>query len=85
MVHSYRYVKCLDMAAKAVEAVKSGALEIIPKMHEKTWFHWMEEMRDWCISRQLWWGHQIPAYFVEIEGSTSPLEDVRLQLLNKCR
>lgn len=69
------------MAAKAVEAVKSGELEIIPKMHEKTWFHWMEEMRDWCISRQLWWGHQIPAYFVEIEGSTSPLEDVRLQNL----
>ncbi|XP_037793804.1 valine--tRNA ligase-like isoform X1 [Penaeus monodon] len=75
MIKPQWYVKCLDMAAKAVEAVKSGALEIIPKMHEKTWFHWMEEMRDWCISRQLWWGHQIPAYFVEIEGSTSPLED----------
>nr|XP_027210399.1 valine--tRNA ligase-like isoform X1 [Penaeus vannamei] len=75
MIKPQWYVKCLDMAAKAVEAVKSGELEIIPKMHEKTWFHWMEEMRDWCISRQLWWGHQIPAYFVEIEGSTSPLED----------
>ncbi|XP_047482387.1 valine--tRNA ligase-like isoform X2 [Penaeus chinensis] len=75
MIKPQWYVKCLDMAAKAVEAVKSGALEIIPKMHEKTWFHWMDEMRDWCISRQLWWGHQIPAYFVEIEGSTSPLED----------
>ncbi|XP_063604194.1 valine--tRNA ligase-like isoform X2 [Penaeus indicus] len=75
MIKPQWYVKCLDMAAKAVEAVKSGALEIIPKMHEKTWFHWMDEMRDWCISRQLWWGHQIPAYFVEIEGTTSPLED----------
>ena len=57
------------MAKKAVEAVKSGELELIPKMHEKTWYHWMDEMRDWCISRQLWWGHQIPAYFVIIDPS----------------
>ncbi|XP_076061155.1 valyl-tRNA synthetase isoform X2 [Oratosquilla oratoria] len=70
------YVSCSDMAAKAIEAVKSGELELIPKMHERTWFHWMGEIRDWCISRQLWWGHQIPAYFVTInDPAFSPGKD----------
>ncbi|XP_045607383.1 valine--tRNA ligase isoform X2 [Procambarus clarkii] len=72
MIKPQWYVKCSDMAAKAVEAVKSGELEIIPKIHEKTWYHWMDEMRDWCISRQLWWGHQIPAYFVTIKDQSLP-------------
>lgn len=67
MIKPQWYIKCDTMAQKAVEAVKSGELEIIPKTHEKTWYHWMEEMRDWCISRQLWWGHQIPAYRVTIQ------------------
>ncbi|MCL4131938.1 UNVERIFIED_CONTAM: hypothetical protein GTU68_062318, partial [Idotea baltica] len=67
------YVKCREMADKATEAVTSGALELIPKIHEKTWFHWMSEIRDWCISRQLWWGHRIPAYFVTVEGGKPPL------------
>ncbi|XP_044747295.1 valine--tRNA ligase isoform X3 [Coccinella septempunctata] len=58
------YVKCEEMARKAVEAVNSGELKIIPEMHIKTWHHWMEGIRDWCISRQLWWGHRIPAYKV---------------------
>lgn len=71
------------MAQKAVEAVKSGKLEIIPRMHEKTWYHWMEEIRDWCISRQLWWGHQIPAYFVTIENSSIPQEKVCLMTTNQ--
>ncbi|XP_065161929.1 valine--tRNA ligase [Atheta coriaria] len=62
------YLKCDDMAANAVEAVKSGELKIIPDMYNKTWYHWMEGIRDWCISRQLWWGHRIPAYFVNING-----------------
>lgn len=74
----FRYVKCSTMAQKAVEAVKSGKLEIIPKIHEKTWYHWMEEIRDWCISRQLWWGHRIPAYFVTIEDSSFPVQEVCL-------
>lgn len=61
------YVKCDEMAQKAVEAVNSGELKIIPEMHIKTWHHWMAGIRDWCISRQLWWGHRIPAYYVTIE------------------
>uniref|UniRef100_A0A0K2UCH4 Valine--tRNA ligase n=1 Tax=Lepeophtheirus salmonis TaxID=72036 RepID=A0A0K2UCH4_LEPSM len=62
------YVKSNDMATKASEAVKKGDLKIIPNVFERTWFQWMEGIRDWCISRQLWWGHRIPAYFVSIEG-----------------
>jgi valyl-tRNA synthetase len=58
------YVKCDEMAASATEAVKSGELKIIPEIHTKTWYHWMDGIRDWCISRQLWWGHRIPAYRV---------------------
>nr|XP_023014024.1 valine--tRNA ligase [Leptinotarsa decemlineata] len=58
------YIKCGEMASEAVKAVESGDLRIIPEMHVKTWHHWMEGIRDWCISRQLWWGHRIPAYFV---------------------
>lgn len=65
----FRYMKCDKMAAKAIEAVKSGELRIIPDIHEKTWYHWMENIRDWCISRQLWWGHRIPAFRVRIVDS----------------
>ncbi|XP_059052119.1 valine--tRNA ligase isoform X1 [Achroia grisella] len=64
------YIKCDKMAAEAIKAVKSGELKIIPEVHEKIWYHWMEEIRDWCISRQLWWGHRIPAYRV-----IAPIQD----------
>ena len=67
MVKPQWWVKCSDMAKKAIEAVKSKELKIIPDQFEKTWFHWMENMQDWCISRQLWWGHRIPAYHVTIK------------------
>lgn len=58
------YVKCDHMAEKAVSAVANGELQIIPDIHKATWNRWLESSRDWCISRQLWWGHRIPAYFV---------------------
>ncbi|KOC62310.1 Valine--tRNA ligase [Habropoda laboriosa] len=59
------YIKCSDMAAKAMDVVKTGELKIMPNQYKKIWFHWMENIRDWCISRQLWWGHRIPAYSVK--------------------
>eukprot|EP00798_Chlamydomonas_sp_ICE-L_P023645 gene23645-9174_t len=62
------WVACKDMAAKSCEAVRDGSLEIIPKDFEATWFRWLENIRDWCISRQLWWGHRIPAYYVIFDG-----------------
>ena len=65
------YVKCMKMAEEATAAVKSKDLKIIPEMFEKTWYSWMDGMRDWCISRQLWWGHRIPAYYVKIDVSFS--------------
>ncbi|XP_071449682.1 valine--tRNA ligase isoform X1 [Hetaerina americana] len=66
------YVKCDEMAANAKKAVESGELKIIPEHHKKTWYHWMDNIRDWCISRQLWWGHRIPAYFIEIDDPLVP-------------
>ena len=62
------WVDCSEMAKKSCEAVKSGTLQIIPSSQEKTWFNWLENIQDWCISRQLWWGHRIPAYRVLIDG-----------------
>ncbi|PNH02488.1 putative valine--tRNA ligase, cytoplasmic [Tetrabaena socialis] len=62
------WVDCKDMAAASCTAVRDGTLEIIPKEMEAVWFRWLENIRDWCISRQLWWGHRIPAYYVVFEG-----------------
>ena len=50
----------------------AGELRLIPSAQEKTWFHWLESPRDWCISRQLWWGHRIPAYFVTVNDTAVP-------------
>ncbi|TGZ52897.1 Uncharacterized protein DBV15_11843 [Temnothorax longispinosus] len=64
------YVKCDEMAAQAREAVSTGALKIIPEQFKKTWYIWMDSIRDWCISRQLWWGHRIPAYAIKSTSSS---------------
>ncbi|XP_055372373.1 valine--tRNA ligase [Condylostylus longicornis] len=68
------YVKCADMAASATKAVQDEELKIIPEHHKKTWFHWMDGIRDWCVSRQLWWGHRIPAYFVSFTDTNIKCE-----------
>ena len=47
----------------ALEVVKKGKIKILPERFEKTYFHWMENLRDWCISRQIWFGHQIPVWY----------------------
>jgi valyl-tRNA synthetase len=57
------YVDAAKLAQKPIEQVRSGAVEIVPKSWEKTFFNWMENIQPWCVSRQLWWGHRIPAWF----------------------
>ncbi|MBQ8533245.1 MAG: valine--tRNA ligase [Clostridia bacterium] len=57
------FVKMEPLAKPALEVVKNGETQFIPKRFEKTYFHWMENIKDWCISRQLWWGHRIPAWY----------------------
>ncbi|KAL8562377.1 Valine--tRNA ligase [Nucella lapillus] len=66
------YVNCKQMAADAVKVVREGDLKVLPEMHHKTWYQWLENCRDWCISRQLWWGHRIPAYFVTVDDPSVP-------------
>lgn len=80
LLKSQWFVNCSDMAKQAVEAVEKGDLKIIPDMHIKTWNHWLKNIRDWCISRQLWWGHRIPAYFVTVHDSdVVPGEDTDMK------
>ncbi|EYB94257.1 hypothetical protein Y032_0173g387 [Ancylostoma ceylanicum] len=69
------YVKCDEMARRAVAAVESGELKLIPDYHVATWNRWLQSNRDWCISRQLWWGHRIPAYFITVTDGKTPAGD----------
>lgn len=64
------FVKMQPLAGPAIEAVKSGKTRFVPERFEKIYFHWLENIRDWCISRQLWWGHRIPAWYCEDCGET---------------
>ncbi|XP_069738657.1 valine--tRNA ligase-like [Phaenicophaeus curvirostris] len=66
------FLRCQDLASAAAAAVRSGELRLRPPGHARAWFHWMDNSRDWCISRQLWWGHRIPAYFITIDDPSVP-------------
>ncbi len=57
------YVDAKTLAGPAIEAVRSGAIKVVPQSWEKTWFQWLENIQPWCVSRQLWWGHRIPAWY----------------------
>ncbi len=65
MVKPQWFVKMDEMAKPAIEALKNGQLKFVPESYGKTYLHWLEGIRDWCISRQIWWGHRIPAYYCE--------------------
>ncbi|KAL7541655.1 hypothetical protein ACHAXR_011106 [Thalassiosira sp. AJA248-18] len=64
LVSKQWFVKTEGMGAKALEAVKGGDITIVPQRFEKVWYGWLTDIRDWCISRQLWWGHRIPVWYV---------------------
>ena len=65
MIKQQWFVKMEEMAKPAIEAIKNGDLTFVPERFDKTYLHWLENIRDWCISRQLWWGHRIPAYYCD--------------------
>ena len=64
MVSSQWFVSTKGMGKKALDAVKNKDIEIIPPRFEKVWYNWLDDIHDWCVSRQLWWGHRIPVYYV---------------------
>ena len=65
------FVKMQPLAEPAIDAVKKGDIKLIPVRFEKTYYNWMENIKDWCISRQLWWGHRIPAWYCDECGETT--------------
>ncbi|XP_053523369.1 valine--tRNA ligase, mitochondrial isoform X4 [Artibeus jamaicensis] len=75
LLKSQWFVRCQEMGDRAAQAVESGALELSPSFHQKNWRLWFSRIGDWCISRQLWWGHQIPAYLLVEEPGQGNRED----------
>ena len=57
------YVDVKPLAERVMAATRSGEIKIVPETWSKTWFNWLENIQPWCVSRQLWWGHRIPAWF----------------------
>ena len=80
MIKKQWFVRMDELIKPAVKAVKDGDIQLIPKRMEKTYFNWTDNIRDWCISRQLWWGHRIPAYYCDDCGETV----VAKQMPKKC-
>ena len=78
------FVKMEPLAKPAIEAVKTGETKFIPERFEKTYFHWMENIRDWCISRQLWWGHRIPVWYCDDCGEMVVTKEDSVDTCPKC-
>ncbi|MGM9645504.1 MAG: valine--tRNA ligase [Eubacteriales bacterium] len=72
------FVKMEPLAKPAIEAVRNGDIKFVPERFEKNYFHWMENIRDWCISRQLWWGHRIPAFYCDDCGEIAVSKDAEV-------
>ena len=68
MIKPQWFVKMAEMAKPAIKAIETGDLQFVPENYGKTYLHWLENIKDWCISRQLWWGHRIPAYYCDSCG-----------------
>ena len=83
MLSDQWFVRMEELAKPAIEAAKNGTLRHVPDRFEKVYLHWLEEIRDWCISRQLWWGHRIPAYYCEDCGELMVCEEAP-QTCTKC-
>ncbi len=75
MVSLQWFVKMVPLAKPAIEAVRDGRINFVPERFDKNYFHWMENTQDWCISRQLWWGHRIPAFYCDACGHTEVTSD----------
>ena len=69
------FVKMEPLAQPAIKAVREGDIKFVPERFDKNYFHWMENIRDWCISRQLWWGHRIPAFYCDDCGEIAVTKD----------
>ena len=77
------FVAMKELAKPAIEAVKNGDTRFIPEKFEKTYFNWLENIQDWCISRQIWWGHQIPAYYCDKCGEIT-VDVTKPEKCSKC-
>ncbi len=77
------FMKMDDLAKPAIEVVKTGKVKFVPDRFEKTYMHWMENVKDWCISRQIWWGHRIPAYHCKDCGEIMVAEEAP-KICSKC-
>ncbi|RDB22412.1 Valine--tRNA ligase [Hypsizygus marmoreus] len=79
------WVDCKPLADEAIKRTRAGELLITPKQSENDWYRWLEGIQDWCISRQLWWGHRCPAYLVKIEGEDQDANDGRNWVVGRTR
>lgn len=79
------WVRMKELAAPALQAVRDGKIKIQPESAEKSYFRWLEDINDWCISRQLWWGHRCPAYFAKIDGGSEGIPEDKLWFTGRTR